>query len=69
MVAKTSIRVLFFREIRKIHRCRVKIGEAITAGERIIDFLPPPDQLVKKPPKDNDILDQYVRRFRNKQNS
>jgi len=45
------------------------LGKAITAGERIIDFLPPPDQLVKKPPKDNDILDQYVRRFRNKQNS
>lgn len=26
-------------------------GEAITTGERIIDFLPPPDQLVKKPLK------------------
>ena len=45
------------------------IDEAITSGERIIDFLPPPDQHVKKPPKDNDILDQYVKRLRNNQNS
>ncbi len=71
------------------------LGKAMTAGERIIDFLPPPDQLVKKPPKVkitislnqqsveffketaknnkvkyqtliNEILDQYVKRFRNK---
>ena len=42
------------------------LGKAITAGERIIDFQPPPDQLVKKLLKVNDILDQYVKRFRNK---
>jgi len=74
------------------------ISEAITSGERVIDFLPPPDQLAKKPPKVkitislnqqsveffkksakknkmkyqsmiNEILDQYVKKFSNNDNS
>jgi predicted DNA binding CopG/RHH family protein len=27
------------------------ISEAINSGEKVLDFLPPPDQLVKKAPK------------------